>query len=461
MKNTLLLISTIAVCCFSNSLNAQTIAAGARHSMAICVNGKLNAWGHNDDGELGVGTSNFGSNLPQEVNSLDNITSAAGGEDHSLALKTDGTVWTWGRNLDGELGNGTTNSSSVAVQVIGITNIVAIDGGRRYSIALKNDGTVWTWGDNDYGQLGNGTSNDNYLPIQVMALSGISAVAAGKLHAIVLKNDGTVWTWGGNNFGQLGNGTNGQFTDSQTPVQVSFITDAIAIAAGDDHCLALKSDGTVWAWGWNSFGQLGNGNTVDSNVPVQVASASAVISIDGGGYSSIALKSDGSVITWGRNDYGQLGNGTNIDSNIPVQVNSLSNINSIEEGGVHSLAKKNDGTLWAWGLNNYGELGNGNNTNSNTPVQVTGLCGVASIDEENKLENSFSIHPNPSNGIIYLSALNTQWNSTLEIYNLQGQLIFQSNHFESEIDLSNQPKGMYTVKLKSDNDVFIEKIIMK
>jgi len=202
------------------------------------------------------------------------IPQISAGGFHSVALKIGKTVWTWGNNTYGQLGNGTNNDSNTPVQVSDISDVVAIAGGYWHTIALKSDGTVWTWGNNTYGQLGNGTNNDSNTPVQVSDISDVAAIAGGYWHTIALKSDGTVWAWGNNTYGQLGDGTN---TDRNTPVQVDELSDinvnvdtVIPIAGGRWHTVALKLDGTVWAWGNNFYGQLGDGSNLDSNTPVQV-----------------------------------------------------------------------------------------------------------------------------------------------------------------------------------------------
>ena len=195
-------------------------------------------------------------------------------------------------------------------------------------------------------------------------------VSAGEHHSIALKNDGTVWAWGNNDYGQLGDGTK---TDSNVPVQVSGLSDVAAITAGGYHCIALKSDSTVWTWGWNAYGQLGDGSTANSVTPVRSTRLSSISAITGGGYHSLALKSDGVIWAWGRNNYGQLGDGTTNDRTTQVQVVKLSKIAFIAGGKTHSVALKSDGTVWAWGYNVFGQLGNKTTTNSATPVQVKNI----------------------------------------------------------------------------------------
>ena len=280
------------------------------------------------------------------------------------SARAQGTVWAWGFNQNGQLGNGTyTTTSPYGIDtpgtISGLTGVTAIAGGYLYSLALKSDGTVWAWGWNPYGELGNGTYTDSNTPVQVSGFTGVTAIAGGFEHALALKSDGTVWAWGLQSLGELGNGTFGSpfgFTGSNTPVQVlgpggaGYLTGVTAIAAVGFHSLALKNDGTVWAWGQNTSGELGNGTTNPSNTPLQVLGPGGVGYLTGvaaiarGRGDSLALKSDGTVWAWGRNFAGELGNGTFTDSNMPVQVlgpggvGFLSGVTAIAGGGLHSLA---------------------------------------------------------------------------------------------------------------------------
>jgi alpha-tubulin suppressor-like RCC1 family protein len=287
----------------------------------------------------------------------------------TVYLASDGTVWAWGSNSNGQLGDGTTTDSATPVQVAGLSGVTvtAIAAGEFHTVALASDGTVWAWGSNSNGQLGDGTTTDSATPVQVPVLSDATAIAAGSAYTVALKSDRTVWTWGANDRGQLGHGGTGQKTK---PTQVSGLSDVIAIAAGSAHTLALKKDGTVRAWGDNDNGQLGNGNTNEKKSPVDVKKLSDVIAIAAGESHSVALKSDGTIWTFGSNSNGQLGDGTTTDASLPVEVSGLSEAIAITAGYQHTVAIKNDSTIWAWGSNSNGQLGDGTTTDSSVPVQV-------------------------------------------------------------------------------------------
>lgn len=332
------------------------------------------------------------------------------GQNHCVALREDGTVWTWGQNTYGQLGNNTNTDVEFPVQVITATGIpftgaIAVAAGSYHTLAVKNDGTVWAWGRNNYGQLGNGTNGantDTTTPVQVGAgtdnLADITAVAAGQYHSLALKSDGTVWAWGYNSLGQLGDNTT---TLRNTATQVresssSFLTGTTRIAAGYSHSLACKADGTAWAWGSNASGQIGIGTTTSSyKVAKQMKTSSSVMltsvcSVSGGASHTLVLKTDGTVYSCGLNSTGQLGIYSTTLQRYAVQVHGLDNVGYIGDvvqiacGSGHSLCRKSDGTVYAWGYNALCQLGDGTTSNKLVPVlvnQVSGgqMAGVSSI----------------------------------------------------------------------------------
>jgi hypothetical protein len=244
------------------------------------------------------------------------MIAVAAGYDHSLALRSDGTVWAWGDNSLGELGNGTTTQAQTPVQVPGLTNVVAIAAGDGFSLALRSDGTVWGWGYNVDGELGNATTKQADSPVQVTGLSGVVGIAAGVVHALAVTSGGAVYAWGSNADGQLGNNST---TNSSVPVLVSGISTAVQVAAGANHSLALLSNGTVEAWGDNAQAQLGNNSTTNSEVPVLVSGVSGVTQVSAGVESSAARTGSGQLYTWGDNTYGELGLGTTTSEKVPTR----------------------------------------------------------------------------------------------------------------------------------------------
>jgi len=251
---------------------------------------------------------------------------------------------------------------------MGLSDVVSIAAGDGFYLALKNDGTVWAWGGNGYGQLGDSTGIDSSTPVRVLGIADVSAIAARGASALALKQDGTVWAWGLER--EIVVDVVGEWKSRSIPVKVSSLTNVSAIAEGNCFSLALKSDGTVWAWGWNDVGQLGDGTRINRSTPLQVSGLTGVCAISAGDSHSLALKNDGTVWAWGWNYFGKLGGGTDAYSTKPVQVSDLSGVIAIATGVHHSLAIKNDGTVWAWGGNSVGELGDGTITTRVNPVQV-------------------------------------------------------------------------------------------
>jgi alpha-tubulin suppressor-like RCC1 family protein len=353
----------------------KAMAVGAVHSAALKPDGTVWAWGSNTSGQLGDGTATARA-TPGQVAGLNGGVGLAAGLEHTVVAKDDGTVWSWGDNVYGQLGDGTRLRQRTPVQVTGVSGGVAVAAGKHHSLALKSDGTVWAWGANDLGQLGDGIVPESGRPLPeprpmpgpVVGLEGVVAVAAGMHHSLALKSDGTVWSWGYNELGQLGDGT---IKNHVAPVQVVGLSAVVAVAAGVHHSLALKSDGTVWAWGANTFGQLGDGRARNQELPVQVFGLTGAVAIGAGDYSSMAVKSDGSLWVWGSNDAGQLGGAvTGSSTPLPKRMPGFSDGAAVCGARTHSLVRKTDGTLWGWGGSGSGQLGNGSIGVTSTPVQV-------------------------------------------------------------------------------------------
>jgi alpha-tubulin suppressor-like RCC1 family protein len=395
-------------------------------STASAASNVAKAWGRNQEGQLGNGTTSgpemCGSSLegcsttPVAVGSLSGVKAVSAGGNHGLALLENGTVMAWGDNERGQLGNGTTTSSDVPVAVSGLSGVTAISAGFSQSLALLSDGTVMAWGEDP----GNGTTKSD-VPVSVSGLSGVVAIAAGgganPNFNLALLSDGTVMAWGNDAKGQLGNGKM-EFTPTLEPVPVSGLSGVSAISAGEEHGLALLNDGTVMAWGSNEEGQLGDGSTTSSDVPVAVSGLSGVSAISAGGYHSLALLSGGTVAAWGDNSHGELGDGTstgpeacglvNHCSTTPVAVGGLSGVVALDGGVEHSLALLANGTVKAWGRNDFGQLGDGTSTGpeacgttacATTPVEVSKLSGAAGVSAGLRFSLAFGPPPPPATSL--------------------------------------------------------------
>jgi len=296
-----------------------------------------------------------------------NWSSVSCGGYHTIAIKTDGTLWAWGENGYGQLGLGDTTDRNTPTQVGTGTNWSSVSCGYGHTIAIKTDGTLWAWGYNYYGQLGLGDTTNRNTPTQVGTGTNWSSVSCGGWHTIAIKTDGTLWAWGYNYYGQLGLGDT---TDRNTPTQVGTGTNWSSVSCGVYHTIAIKTDGTLWAWGRNGYGQLGLGDTTNRNTPTQVGTGTNWSSVSCGYGHTIAIKTDGTLWAWGRNYYGQLGLGDTTDRNTPTQVGTGTNWSSVSCGGWHTIAIKTDGTFWAWGYNYNGQLGLGDTTNRTVPTRV-------------------------------------------------------------------------------------------
>jgi alpha-tubulin suppressor-like RCC1 family protein len=328
--------------------------------------------GYNTWGQLGVGnTINYSS--PIQVGSLTNWQQVAAGY-HTAAIKTDGKLWSWGENSYGQVGIGVAGVNYVSpVQVGTDSNWKRVACGYENTFAIKTDGTLWSWGINFGGSLGLGDTTTRSLPVQVGSDTNWKQASASFYWTMAVKTTGTLWGWGINSVGQLGL----ENTDTQyTPVQVGLGTSWSQVSCGYRSASAIKTDGSLWSWGKNDYGQLGLNNTADYSSPVQVGSLNDWKTISHGRQQFVvAIKKDGTLWTWGRNVSGALGLNvsTTVSYSSPVQVGSLTNWKNISCGYSHVSAIKTDGTLWTWGSGGFGRLGQGNTVSYSSPVQVGSL----------------------------------------------------------------------------------------
>jgi alpha-tubulin suppressor-like RCC1 family protein len=365
--------------------SAGSTPVKARPGLIFPMRSAAAGWGNNYAGQLGNGVD-FQIVSPNwtAVSGLSGVVQVAAGDDQSVALTSDGSVWDWGFV---NLGSGTAHVSTVPEQVPSLTGITKVATHDGEDLALRSDGTVWAWGDNAYGDLGDGTTVPRDTPVQVSGLTSVTQIAAGGSFGLALRSNGTVWSWGYNGDGELGNGTT---DDSSVPVQVKGLSQVTKIAAGQTDSMAVATRGittltSVYAWGANGQGQIGDGTSRERPVPVQITGIGVpnVIAISVGNDYSMVLGSDGTLWDWGLNQWGQLGNGTITSANKPVEAEGLeSGITQISAGDSHSLALLSDGSVEAWGYNGAGQLGDGSSAfgvANPAPVQVVGLGNVTQI----------------------------------------------------------------------------------
>jgi len=339
----------------------------------LVVTPELWTWGNNNAGQLGINRGEYKNTPVTTFAGGTTWKQVSGGGYFSSAIKTDGTLWTWGSDSEGELGtNDTTNRSIPVTTSAGGNDWKQVSSGFRHTAAIKNDGSLWTWGRGAEGQLGNNNNTQRNTPVTTFAGQNTwKQVSCGDFFTTAIKTDGSLWVWGRNNDGQLGIFSN---TNRSTPV-TTFAggTDWKQVAGGQENTVAIKTNGTLWIWGTNNGGRMGINDANDfngKNTPVTTfAGGTTWKQVDCGQFTT-AIKTDGTLWTWGRNDYGQLG--INVSTGVrrtPVTT-FVGGTNWKQSSCMffHMAAIKTDGSLWTCGRNGDGQLGTNDNTQRNTPT---------------------------------------------------------------------------------------------
>jgi alpha-tubulin suppressor-like RCC1 family protein len=458
MKKTLqlLLIFTVTI-----NLQAQCydqFAAGNAFVIGIKSDKTIWGFGRANNGQLTTQNNNHQLS-PLMINSQTDWYSVWASGGNSYAIKNGGTLWATGANNFGSLGNGNNAAQYTFIQIGTVSNWKKIAGSDTHTIGLRTDGTLWGWGQNDVNQLGQGSATPSeYNRLQIGTATDWVDIAVTSAGSMAIKSDGTMWGCG---FGfNILFGSVGQYSPTLTQTHSN---NWEKVHAGNGFILAQKADGTLWAWG-GSQGGIGNG-TEGSTTPFQLTTDTWK-DFAAGQNQSYGIKTDGTLWAWGRNHVGQLGDGTTIDRNVPTQIGTDTNWDKIYANGASTtLAVKTDGTVWVWGSNNYGQFGNGSsvNTGSNVPLQNTLLCATLSIGEFTKA--NWQVYPNPASEQVQIT-YDTNSEATIELYDLQGKLLktMQTVGLQGtvSIPLSNLSRGLYLVKFRTkDGEIQTEKLVVE
>ena len=489
--------------CWLQVTSGSQSSGGGLHCLGIQSDGTLWAWGLNDQGQLGDGTTT-NRNTPTQIGTdTDWIDIATGPNDTSFAIKSDGTIWGWGSNPNSIIVSGSsTTTVSTPTQVGTDTDWVKMSVGGGHILAqkqdgtlwswgggavlgvggvpsvtnipqqittdtwksfaagfsrgygVKSDGTLWAWGDNEYGQLGDNTTVDKLTPTQIGTATNWQTIETGIYHSLALKTDGTLWFWG-SRFNIYGTST-----QNNIPTQIGTDTNWLKLTGGQHHCAAIKTDGTLWTWGENSTGQLGDGTTIYRTTPIQVGTATDWLDVSAGTRYTIATKNNLSLWSWGYNYSGQLGIGTSgntSDVYIPTQVGTSLDSNKIYAGGYHALVINSDGFIRGTGSNVVGQIGDGTFVQRNTFTYIS--CYPSVLSNEDFIVKKIKVYPNPTNGILNFSF--DKEISKVTIYNLVGQEVLSKslNNNETSINVADLAAGAYLVKVLFGNEVKTVKVV--
>lgn len=429
---------------------ANIIKTGDSNAYIKKIDGTFLTWGFNESGQLGDGTLiNRRSPVLLNFSDFSNLEKLSAATFHTIAIKDNGTLWAWGRNNYGELGDGTLINKNTPTQIGTDTDWKMVASGTS-SFAIKTDGTLWAWGDNSSGQLGDGTMTNKLVPTQIGSDTDWKEIDSRFSHVLAIKDNGTLWAWGSNYSGQLGDGTT---ITKIIPTQIGSDNNWKSISSGYQHSVAQKLDGSVFVWGENSDGQLGDGTNIDKHSPIPIALQGNWISIKAGGNHTIALKDNGTIWGCGGNTFFQLDN-THINKNVFTQLTTQNDWILVNPAGNSTFAINEDFEIYGWGSNDVGEIGIGSpNYDIINPTLVT--CQVLNTYEANT-NIPISIYPNPVTDNLFIQNNSNSEIENISILDITGSVILKIKNSTS-INLEKLSKGVYFIKIYSNGTTYTNK----
>lgn len=353
-----------------SKMGFKQIEAGMYQTLAIDENGNLWSWGLNNNGQVGNGAETDADVLtPTQIMPGTKFTQVCSGNLFCLALDEDGNIWSFGTNGVGQLGVDGISSSNEPAKIVSETTFTKISAGSSHGLAIDINNKLWAWGLNSSGQLGSGTTNNSNVPVQIMSDIDFKEITTGYNSSAAISTTGALYTWGENSEGQLGNGTNDP-VNIPTEIESGKTFTKVQMSKGGNFTLATDSEGKLYAWGNNKYGQLGNGTFENSNTPVAILADKQIKEITAGYNHTLAIDAEGKLYAWGANGEGKLGTGNETLKNTPVQISADKTFKKVSAGWNHTVAIDKRGSLYVWGGNASGELGTGNNEGSKTPIVI-------------------------------------------------------------------------------------------
>ena len=454
---------TILLLFFTATIYSQCnidISAGARHTVLLKTDGKIQTWGN---GINGLGALGFGNNLnvtiPTDATLVRNVKKIFSGAASTFVILQNNTLWATGNNNRGQLGNGThgTGNMSNSFEQIGTaSDWESISADNVQTLGIKIDGTLWGWGSNSQGKLGNGTWLDSDIPIKIGTDSNWKEVSTNLHYTTALKTDGTLWGWG--LLDAVGNST--------IPVQIGTSNDWKTLSSDMGvHTLALKNDGRLYVFGgiWEiNYGTLGLGPTVsNAQMPTQIGTDSDWEVISASARSSSAIKTNGTLWSWGQNSVGNLGDGTQIHRFVPTQISSDTDWEKVSVGLQHVAALKSNGDLYTWGDNMQAQLGNGNYNYSMVPLFINS-CTLHTQDFQKR---DAVVFPNPAKDYLTVQFNDFAIIDKIEVLDITGRLVQSKMNNENTeymmLDVSSLKAGVYVIKLTDGFNNTVSKKIIK